>query len=314
MKAMSQPRVSVLMAVYNAEPYLRKAVDSVLEQTYGNVELLTVDDASTDNSLAILQQYAKDNPGKVRVFAQRDNMGQAVARNLALKHSRGELICMLDADDWFSADSIELAVKEFTKPDIGCVVFSLIKEYNDRSEPYPRPLATDRPITGEEAFRLSLNWILHGLYVVRRNIHTRFPYDTSFRLYSDDNTARLHYLHSPLVAFCQGEYHYRQHPESSTRSISAQRFLHMQANYALKRTLEEEGVSQDILDQYEDIRWMNYKGQLRLFHLNGKLLSTEERQRVHHDFHLLYHTFLHHKLPFPVFEFRQWLGSKINWK
>ncbi len=311
---MNTPKVSVLMAVYNAEPYLHQAVDSVLQQSYENVELLTVDDASTDNSLAILQQYAKDNPGKVRVFAQRDNMGQAVARNLALKYSRGELICMLDADDWFSPDSIELAVKEFTKPDIGCVVFRLLKEQDGVATLYPPPLPTERPITGEEAFRLSLNWILHGLYMVRRNIHTRFPYDTSCRLYSDDNTARLHYLHSPLVAFCQGEYHYRQHAASSTQAISAQRFLHMQANYALKCTLEQEGVSQDILDQYEKIRWMNYKGQLRLFHTHGKQLSDDERRRIHHNFHILYHTFLHHKLPFPVFEFRQWLGSKISWK
>ncbi len=301
------------MAVYNAEPYLREAVDSVLGQTYENVELLAVDDASTDRSLALLQQYAKDNPHKVRVFAQNTNMGQAEARNLALKHSRGELICMLDSDDWFSPDTIELAVREFTSPDVGCVVFRLHKEFSDHTEVYPQPLPTAHTITGEEAFRLSLDWTLHGLYMVRRNIHTRYPYDTSCHLYSDDNTTRLHYLHSPLVAFCRGEYHYRQHSGSSTAKFSPQRFLHIQANLSMKRTLEREGASRSVLEQYERIRWNIFKGQLRLFHTNGKSLCHDERSRIHRQLREVYYTFAFSRfIPFPLFELRQWLGYVHN--
>ncbi|MCD8302437.1 MAG: glycosyltransferase [Prevotellaceae bacterium] len=309
-----QPRVSVLMAVWNAEPYLRQAVDSVLSQSLGEVELLAVDDASTDNSLSILREYANSYPDKVRVFALRDNSGQAVARNLALRHARGELVCMLDADDWLSPDALGLAVEQFTSPDICCTVLRLIKEETDgTSVPYPWPLPTLEPITGEEAFRLSLDWTLHGLYVVRRKLHQRYPYDTSCRLYSDDNTTRLHYLHSPLVAFCQGEYHYRQHAQSSTRALTANRFLHVDANLNMKRTLEQESVSSHILRQYERIRWQNYKGQLRLYHLRGGELSPDERQQVHSRLRSVYQTFSQHRLlPFPLFELRQWLGAKLR--
>ncbi|MCD7721176.1 MAG: glycosyltransferase [Prevotellaceae bacterium] len=309
----SLPRVSVLMAVYNAEPYLREAVDSVLGQTIGDVELLAVDDASTDQSLAILRQYANEQPSRVRVFAQRDNQGQAVARNLALRHARGEFVCMLDADDWLSPDALELALREFTSADVGCCVFRLLKEWDDRTEPYPMPLPTDRPITGQEAFRLSLSWQLHGLYLTRRKLHLRYPYDTSCRLYSDDNTSRLHYLHSPLVAFCQGEYHYRQHPLSSTTAISPRRFLLCQANLSLKRTLESEAVSPHILAQFEKIRWYNYKGQLRLYHLNRRRLLPEERLRVHSMLRTMYGSFSRRpRVPFPLFELRQWLGSLLR--
>ncbi len=310
---MTQPRVSVLMAVFNAEPYLCQAIDSVLEQTLDDVELLAVDDASTDGSLDILRQYSLQFPGKVRVFTQRDNQGQAVARNLALHHSRGEFICMLDADDWLSPDALEQAVSQFANPQVGCTVFRLIKEYADRKEPYPLPLPTTDPITGEEAFRLSLDWTLHGLYMVRRRIHLRYPYDTSCRLYSDDNSTRLHYLHSTLVAFCRGEYHYRQHPQSSTNSITPQRFLHIMANLSMARTLKQERVSQHIINQYEHIRWRNYKAQLRLFHTSGSQLTHKEQRQVHRNFRNVYKTFAHSRCtPFPLFELRQWLGSKVR--
>ncbi len=311
---MKNPRVSVLMAVYNAEPYLRQAIDSVLAQTLPDVELLAVDDASTDSSLAILQDYASRYPDTVRVFAQRDNQGQAVARNLALKHSRGELLCMLDADDWLSPDALEQAASQFANLGVGCCVLRLVKEWPDGTHTeHPQPLPTSNPITGEEAFRLSLDWTLHGLFLVRRRIHLRYPYDPSCRLYSDDNTARLHYLHSSLVAFCDGQYHYRQHPASSTAAFSPQRFLLMHANLSFRQTLEDEGVSRHILNQYEHIRWANYKGQLRLYHNNRRKLPRADRARIHAELRAVYATFRSHRfLPFPLFELRQRLGSVLK--
>ena len=103
------PLVSVLMAVYNAEPYLYKALQSILSQTLMDVEILAVDDASTDGSLAILRDVAQGD-ARLRVFTQERNKGQAVARNLALRQARGEFICMVDADDWLSPDALERAV------------------------------------------------------------------------------------------------------------------------------------------------------------------------------------------------------------
>lgn len=302
------PRVSVLMAVHNASPYLRQAVDSVLGQTLREVELLAVDDASTDDSLAILQACAARD-ARVRVFRQMRNQGQAEARNLALRHATGDFVCMLDADDWFSPDALEQAVRPLADERVGCVVFRLIEHRGDCAMPYPS--VGETALTGEEAFRLALDWRLHGLCLVRRTLHLSYPYDTACRLYSDDNTSRLHYLHSPLVAFCPGEYHYRKHEASSTSRISPDRFLYMQANLSLRDTLVRESAPAHLLAAYERIRWHNYLGQLRLFHRHRAAFSPADRRRLHADFRRIYLTF-GRRLPFPIFEFRQWLGYLLH--
>jgi len=230
---MSSVRCSILMAVYNAERYLTRALDSLLsEQTMKDIEVLAVDDASTDQSLSILQcRAAKDS--RLRVFVQTENHGQAVARNLALQHARGEFICMVDADDWLSPDAISQSIGVFeAHPEADCVLFRLINHWQESGREEEFPQITE--LSGAEAFRLSLNWSIHGLYMIRRELHIQYPYDDSLRLYSDDNTTHLHFLHSRRVYQSQGIYYYRHHAESCTTSFSPLRFLHMQANLLLR--------------------------------------------------------------------------------
>ncbi len=92
----AEPRVSVIMAVYDAEKYLREAVESVVAQTLKDCELIVVDDASTDASLAILQSYADP---RIRLLRNPTNLGQCVSRNRALAAAQGRYIAVLDADD-----------------------------------------------------------------------------------------------------------------------------------------------------------------------------------------------------------------------
>ncbi|MBR2553961.1 MAG: glycosyltransferase family 2 protein [Aeriscardovia sp.] len=89
--------VSVIVPVYNTENYLHRCIDSIIQQTFTNFELLLVDDGSTDNSGAICDEYAeRDN--RVKVFHQ-SNRGQAAARNFGIKNASGDWICFVDADD-----------------------------------------------------------------------------------------------------------------------------------------------------------------------------------------------------------------------
>ena len=105
---MTCPKVTVLVAVYNAEKYIRKCLDSLIEQTLTDIQVVCVDDASTDNSLFILNEYAKKD-NRIEIIALTENHGQAYARNQGLVKAKGQYVCFLDSDDWMSADCLEKA-------------------------------------------------------------------------------------------------------------------------------------------------------------------------------------------------------------
>ena len=147
-----------------------------------------------------------------------------------------------------------------------------------------KQLTTGKVISGREAFELSLDWQLHGLYVVRADIHKAYPFDATSRLYSDDNTTRLHYLHSRKVVLTDGQYFYRKHGQSATNAVSVNRFLYLDANLSMKRQLLEEaekGVLDDaaaVLDRYETIRWLNIVDACWYYSLHRGVFTAEERQ------------------------------------
>lgn len=272
---MGMAKVTVLVAVYNASAYLKECLDSLLNQTLRDIQIICIDDCSTDNSLSILHDYMKADP-RIEVIHLDENHGQAFARNEGLKQAKGEYVCFLDADDWYSCDALEQAVNGFSHEGVDTVLFNVSMDYADHSEFCPLPDFDS--LSGEEAFRMSLTWQIHGVYMVRTSIHQRFPYDTTCRLYSDDNTTRLHYLHSCRVGWCRGVYHYRQHSSSATHQVSVRRFDYLKANESMKSVLLQLKVSRDILSLYENHRWLNLVGVYMFYFVHGKALKEGERQ------------------------------------
>lgn len=103
-----EPLISVIVPVYNVEPYLRKCVDSILNQTYRNLEVILVDDGSPDGCPAICDEYAVIDR-RVKVV-HKENEGQAIARNTALGIASGEYIAFVDSDDWIDTQLYEKVV------------------------------------------------------------------------------------------------------------------------------------------------------------------------------------------------------------
>ncbi|NOS92184.1 MAG: glycosyltransferase family 2 protein, partial [Cyclobacteriaceae bacterium] len=101
--------VSVIMPVYNGEKYLTRAIESVLAQSYPHIELLVVNDGSTDGTESIVKQFADT---RIRYFYQK-NAGVSVARNLALANMQGEFFCCLDGDDVLPENSIQSRLQVF---------------------------------------------------------------------------------------------------------------------------------------------------------------------------------------------------------
>ncbi|MDR1376546.1 MAG: glycosyltransferase [Synergistaceae bacterium] len=101
---MEAPLISVIVPVYNIEKYIRKCVESIINQTYNNVEIILVDDGSTDGSSAVCDELAESD-ARVKVF-HTTNGGQSVARNVGIKASNGDCIAFVDGDDYVTDDYI----------------------------------------------------------------------------------------------------------------------------------------------------------------------------------------------------------------
>ena len=113
-------KVSVIMPIYNADEYLRPALDSVIDQTLREIEIICVDDGSTDHSLEILKEYQQKDE-RLRIVTE-TNAGPALARNNGIRRARGEYISFLDADDFFELDMLEKMYNEAKENDLDIVI------------------------------------------------------------------------------------------------------------------------------------------------------------------------------------------------
>ena len=116
-------KISVIMPVFNEERYIRKAIESVLEQSLSDFELIVVDDGSTDDTLKIIKSFDDE---RIRVITQ-SNRGPGASRNTALEIARGEYIMFLDGDDFFCPDALRIAYGEITSKDTDISIFQIIK-------------------------------------------------------------------------------------------------------------------------------------------------------------------------------------------
>ena len=288
----TQPKVSLLVAVYNAAETLPRCLDSLLAQTLNDIQIICIDDASTDDSPALLAQYASRDK-RVKVLRLSENSGQAHARNQGLALAEGAFIGMVDADDWLAPDALQQAWQVVSDyPDTDAVLFDLIKVWPDgKKERYEMDAFDGTPWSGFEAMRLSLRWHIHGLYLVRSDIHKAYPYDETARLYSDDNTTRLHYLHSREVRTCSGRYYYYQNPLSTTQRVSPLYFESLRAQHHMKKLLEEENIDKAVVDDYEQYRWMGVVDCCYYLACHREAFNQDQRHSAREAIHTAYNTF-----------------------
>ena len=112
------PQISVIMPVYNAQDTLRRAVDSVLAQTYENTELILIDDGSTDDSPAMTDEYAAADPDRIRVIHKK-NGGLMRAWFDGVQISSGQILCFVDSDDWIDPEMISVMAEHLIRNEDG---------------------------------------------------------------------------------------------------------------------------------------------------------------------------------------------------
>lgn len=115
--------VSILVPVYNAAPYLRECVKSITGQTYADLQIVLINDGSTDDSWIIMKELASKDK-RIEIYSQHNN-GVATTRNRLLSKVRGDFVLFVDSDDWIELNTIELLLQEQEKEDYDIVAFQL---------------------------------------------------------------------------------------------------------------------------------------------------------------------------------------------
>ena len=201
--------VSVIMAAYNAEPYIRETMSSVLEQTYKNWELIVVDDCSSDATYRILQEYAGTDT-RVRLMRNERNQGCAASRNRAIDASRGFYIAFLDSDDLWEPQKLQrqLEFMQFQGADLVYTNYRMI----DGGGHFIKHRTLKSKATLEDL--LEENYINFSSPLFTRKSLEDLRFDSKW--YHEDYVFLLEYMKAKPLCLCLEEelVSYRVHPGS----------------------------------------------------------------------------------------------------
>ena len=203
--------ISVIVPVYNAEPYLRECLDSILGQTYRELEIILVDDGSTDGSPQICEEY-REKDERVRVF-HTENRGQSAARNLGIDDARGEWLMLVDSDDFVSPDYCAIPLQAALEHGADLVIFERTRVG------WPAPTEEKEHPTGvltrKEAVENGRPAPWNKLY--HRDLFRGIRYPEG-RVYEDiATTHRLIYAANRIVRMDLPLYYYRYREDSTSR-------------------------------------------------------------------------------------------------
>ena len=118
------PKISIVIPIYNVQNYLRQALDSVINQTLTDIEIVCVEDCSTDNSRAIVQEYAQKD-SRIKLILNEKNKGVAVTKNRGIDSATGDYIMFLDSDDWYEQNACEIAYNNIRKNQSDFMYFNM---------------------------------------------------------------------------------------------------------------------------------------------------------------------------------------------
>lgn len=124
----ANPAFSIIMPVYNVEKYVSQAIESVLSQSYGDFELIIVNDCSPDNSLSICESYAEKDK-RIRIISLSQNGGLSNARNVGMRSMRGDYVLFLDSDDWWEPNLLETVSRAAEKTHPEMIFFGYADEW-----------------------------------------------------------------------------------------------------------------------------------------------------------------------------------------
>ena len=245
--------VSVIVPAYNIGPYIERCLNSILNQTYADIEILLVDDGSTDETPILCDRLAMQDE-RVRVF-HKSNGGVSSARNLALDHCHGEYISIIDGDDWIEPTLYEDAVRIMSETDTDVFMFEYYIDTNGLSTKHTvdnsfygkidREMAIIHSITPHNRFACS-KVFSSKILLNRHDLPGQIRFDTSIILGEDTLFIEQALLNSKGAYYSNVPYyHYDQRDGSATRSNFHEKKLSgLESYHRICSLLREEGLLQ----------------------------------------------------------------------
>lgn len=218
-------KVSVIIPIYNGEKYFADCIQSILDQSFTNIEIIVINDGSTDGSLSLIKRYAQ-NDSRIVVINQK-NKGVSAARNAGLSKARGDYIMFVDADDYIARkDALELLIdfaKENGNPDVLC--FRRVGDTRGRKAPSGYSKLNDS-IIGRMIVDETINTLWDKLYkksIIREN-SIKFP--VGIRMAEDLLFNVQYFCEAKTIGFFDEElYYYREdNQESATKKYMPNKY------------------------------------------------------------------------------------------
>jgi glycosyltransferase involved in cell wall biosynthesis len=130
-------KISIIIPVYNASNFLVRCLDSVLSQTLSDIEVICIDDCSSDNSFEILKDYVQKD-SRIKVYKNEQNIGQGLTRNKGIDFANGEYIAFVDSDDWIEPNMYEVLYSNTSNKKYDLICCNLIYHFPDGSAEAPK--------------------------------------------------------------------------------------------------------------------------------------------------------------------------------
>lgn len=274
-------KVSVIIPVFNAELYLRQCLDSVAGQTLKDIEIICVDDGSTDSSLQILQEYAARD-SRFKIVTQK-NVNAGAARNNGLQYATGEFLSFLDADDFFEPDMLEKAYLRSVEKDADVTVFRCDHYFEDTQAYEPvewsirnNLLPKEKVFAGaeikENIFLAFVGWPWDKLF------SARFVKENSLKFQEQRTTNDLLFVFSSIVKaqrITVMEDVFAHHRKKTGTSLSVTREKSWNCFYKALAALKAQLVAWGLFDRFER-DYVNYCLHVSLWNLNTLAAPIQE--------------------------------------
>lgn len=218
-------RVSIVIPVYNSSKTLPKCLDSMIAQTYQDLEIICVNDCSKDNSLEIIKEYQQKDY-RVKLINHTENKNAGGARNSGIKSATGTYVCFVDNDDWMAPDAIEILVSESKNFSIDFVVSQWCQYYDDSNKTNMQNLIIGGTSDANKEYAL-----IHGCRILGCLIKKQIFFDNGLfypeNMFWEDNAIAMSIIFSAktINVIDKVLYYYQMVPNSSSRSIAMNRIL-----------------------------------------------------------------------------------------